>query len=120
MGYSQCISFLIHSADQRQRDLWCLVVDRCHGFDNRSQTALHVRCPATDQLIATLGGPQFRYTYANGDPVEYLIVLFKCTVSEETVSPTDFDETLALRWFACDEFLGLALPYPIELLFPHN
>ena len=85
----------------------------------RSPAKCGLRCTGSE-VIATLGGPQFRYTYANGDPVEYLIVLFKCTVSEETVSPTDFDETLALRWFACDEFLGLALPYPIELLFPHN
>ena len=126
------VAAVIHNADgrlllqQKHDGTWSLPAGAIEPGETPEQAIARevleetgLRCTGSE-VIATLGGPEFRYTYANGDPVEYLIVLFKCTVSEETVSPTDFDETLALRWFACDEFLGLALPYPIELLFPHN
>lgn len=75
-----------------------------------------MRC--TDcRIIATLGGREFRHTYANGDRAEYLIVLFRCTVSEEATAFTDHGETRSVRWFTRGDFPGLALPYDTDLLF---
>jgi len=69
-------------------------------------------------VLRVLGGPEYRHTYPNGDRVEYLIVLFRCEVSDEAEPPTDTEETRSLAWVARSEFPGLALPYDIDLLFP--
>lgn len=69
------------------------------------------------EILAVFGGHEFRYTYPNGDQVEYLVVLFKCTTSGEPGGFTD-SETARLKYTAFDEMSKLALPYPTELLFP--
>ncbi|MGY5779415.1 NUDIX domain-containing protein [Rhizobium sp. LEGMi135b] len=69
------------------------------------------------EILAVFGGQEFRYTYPNGDQVEYLVVLFKCTTSGEPGGFTD-TETASLKYTAFDEMPKLALPYPVELLFP--
>ncbi|ASW05828.1 NUDIX domain-containing protein [Rhizobium sp. 11515TR] len=69
------------------------------------------------EILAVFGGHEFRYTYPNGDQVEYLVVLFKCTTSGEPGGFTD-SETARLKYTAFDEMPKLALPYPTELLFP--
>jgi len=68
-------------------------------------------------ILAVFGGGEFRYTYPNGDQVEYLVVLFKCMTSGEPGGFTD-TETASLKYTAFDEMPKLALPYPTELLFP--
>lgn len=70
------------------------------------------------EVIAVLGGPDFRHVYANGDSVEYVIVLFHCRVAAEAGTPTDLAETRSLRYFSRSEFPGLALPYDLDLLYP--
>ncbi len=69
-------------------------------------------------VLRVLGGPEFRHTYANGDEVEYVIVLFRCRCPEGGSAPTDCGETRSLAWFTRENFPGLALPYDMELLFP--
>jgi ADP-ribose pyrophosphatase YjhB (NUDIX family) len=69
------------------------------------------------EILAVFGGSEFRYTYLNGDAVEYLVVLFKCVTSGEPGGFTDA-ETARLKYTAFDEMPQLALPYPLELLFP--
>jgi 8-oxo-dGTP pyrophosphatase MutT (NUDIX family) len=73
----------------------------------------------TSDILAVFGGSEFRYTYPNGDQVEYLVVLFKCTTSGEPGGFTD-TETLRLKFTAFHEMPNLALPYPMELLFPSS
>ncbi len=68
--------------------------------------------------IRTFGGPAFRHVYPNGDRVEYVIVLFRCGVTGDGAEIPDAAETRSLRWFPRESFPGLALPYPIELLYP--
>lgn len=70
-------------------------------------------------VLGVFGGERYRHTYGNGDRVEYLVVVFACSVigdppAEGTPAGHD-SETLELRWFAPEAMPRLALPYPPEL-----
>ncbi|TBF40447.1 NUDIX domain-containing protein [Rhizobium leguminosarum] len=67
-------------------------------------------------VLGVFGGRDFRYTYPNGDQVEYVVTLFKCRVAADRGAWTD-TETRALRYFAPDDMPALALPYPVSALF---
>lgn len=67
-------------------------------------------------ILDVFGGSDFRYTYPNGDEVEYVVILFRCRIEEHVGAPTD-SETRSLRYFGPDEMPALALPYPMEVLF---
>lgn len=69
------------------------------------------------EVLAVFGGRDFRYTYPNGDEVEYLVVLFQCQTQGEPGGFTD-SETASLKYTAYEEMPKLAQPYPMELLFP--
>lgn len=71
----------------------------------------------SSKILAVFGGKDFRYEYPKGDRVEYLVVLFECLTSGEPGSFTD-PETVGLKYTALNEMPKLALPYPMELLFP--
>ena len=68
-------------------------------------------------VLGVFGGADFRYTYRNGDQVEYLVVLFRCRTNGTPEGFTDA-ETVRLKYTAPDEMPGLALPYPMRFLFP--
>jgi 8-oxo-dGTP pyrophosphatase MutT (NUDIX family) len=79
----------------------------------REETGL--RCLSTT-LLTVLSGEAFRYTYPNGDRVEYMIAVYRCAAEGEP-APLDTAETKSLRYFSRAEFPGLALPYDLALLF---
>ncbi len=66
------------------------------------------------ELITVLGGRNFRFTYPNGDEVEYTVVVFKAQIGEKIQKPL-IDETVEVRFFAPQGMPELALPYPSEL-----
>jgi 8-oxo-dGTP pyrophosphatase MutT (NUDIX family) len=68
------------------------------------------------KILDVFGGPGFRHTYANGDVVEYTVVLYLCTVVERGAGQLD-PETKSLRYFAQSEMPPLALAYPLDTLF---
>lgn len=68
-------------------------------------------------IIAVLGGSSFRHTYANGDQVEYVIILFCCHVEFTGAPPSDTEETRSLHYFSLEEMPPLLLPYDLDLLF---
>lgn len=69
-------------------------------------------------LEAALGGEAFRYTYPNGDRVEYQIFVYSGRIdSGEVVGATDEEEVAEVRFFVRSEAPPLALPYPAELLW---
>ena len=74
-----------------------------------------LRCTRCN-VISTLGGQAFRHTYANGDQVEYVLVLFRCHAVPCT-DIADKEETSSLRYFRREEMPPLALPYDLDLLF---
>lgn len=74
-----------------------------------------LRC--TDcEVVSTLGGHAFRHTYANGDQVEYVLVLFRCHAVPCT-DIADEEETRSLRYFRREEMPPLGLPYDLDQLF---
>jgi 8-oxo-dGTP pyrophosphatase MutT (NUDIX family) len=77
------------------------------------------RCESFE-VLTVCGGPEFRFTYAHGDAVEYVIALYRCIVSSESGSFSDVTETRSIRFFSRDEFPGLALPYDLHLLYPSS
>ena len=60
------------------------------------------------------GGEEFRYTYANGDKVEYIVVVFECEISGGELKSID-GESLKLKYFPLSEKPLLALPYPDKI-----
>jgi 8-oxo-dGTP pyrophosphatase MutT (NUDIX family) len=69
------------------------------------------------EIIGVYGGSNFRYTYPNGDEVEYTAVLYLCVPIGTSSEPLD-PETQSLRYFGKDEMPKLALPYPSSAFFP--
>jgi 8-oxo-dGTP pyrophosphatase MutT (NUDIX family) len=68
------------------------------------------------RILGVFGGSEFRHTYPNGDAVEYLAVLYRCSVKGRGSAPID-PETVSLRYFGVADMPRLALPYPEEILF---
>lgn len=60
------------------------------------------------QLVAALGGPQFRLTYPNGDQTAYVSVVYEARVIAGRPQP-DADETIDVAWVAPAELPGLPL-----------
>ncbi|QFY43263.1 NUDIX domain-containing protein [Candidatus Methylospira mobilis] len=67
-------------------------------------------------IIDVFGGREFRYTYPNGDRIEYAVTLFHCEITSGD-SPFIDTETKSIRYFSENEMPALALPYPIAALF---
>jgi len=67
-------------------------------------------------ILGVFGGMDFRYTYPNGDRVEYVVTLFLCETTGRSSAPLD-SETNSIRYFSEAEMPLLALPYPKNALF---
>ena len=57
-------------------------------------------------ILAVLGGPEHRVTYANGDQVAYVATVFDAVVTAGEPTP-DGAETSAAEWFTLRELAGL-------------
>ncbi len=68
------------------------------------------------EMIEVLGGPSWRHTYPNLDRVEYVIILFRCTVKPSRPF-SDRSETKRIAYFSREEMPPLALPYDMDVLF---
>ena len=78
----------------------------------REQTGLQVR---PQRVVGVFGGSDgFRFTYSNGDQVEYLCVLFECGVMGGEPGGSD-DETVELHFFPVDQMPQLTVGYPSEI-----
>ncbi|MEM9159158.1 MAG: NUDIX domain-containing protein [Verrucomicrobiota bacterium] len=77
------------------------------------ETGLKANCMSLEE---SYGGADYRYRYPNGDWVEYSVFVFRCADCEVRGEATD-DEAVELRWFAREDFPGLELPFPLEVLF---
>jgi 8-oxo-dGTP pyrophosphatase MutT (NUDIX family) len=67
------------------------------------------------RIAGVFGGADgFRYTYSNGDAVEYTVVLFECETVGGELGKGD-NETLELRYFSPEEMPTLPINYPREL-----
>lgn len=68
------------------------------------------------RLLGVFGGGEFRHVYPNGDRVEYLVMLFACTVIDDEMEMDG--EVSEWRWFSSADRPSLSLPYPPVLLEP--
>lgn len=68
------------------------------------------------KILGVFGGRDFRYSYPNGDQVEYTVILYLCAIKHDTAEITD-SETKSVKYFPKIEMPRLALPYPIAVLF---
>lgn len=68
------------------------------------------------QILGVFGGPEYRYTYPNGDMVEYTIIVYRCEIAGRATKSRDA-ETSSLRYFGPGQMPPLALPYSDEVLF---
>lgn len=53
-------------------------------------------------ILGVFGGKPFRYTYPNGDRVEYVVTVFRCHIVGEATGSID-RETRSIRYFGRDE-----------------
>lgn len=60
------------------------------------------------RLLAAVGGPRHRHTYANGDEIGFVISLYEAELLGGELRP-DQDETLAVEWFVPEELDGLEM-----------
>ena len=79
----------------------------------REETGLVV---GSADLVGVFGGSDYRYVYANGDAVEYTVVLFRCSAEPGPEGILD-SETVSLQYFTSETMPKLALPYPMSALF---
>ncbi len=77
------------------------------------ETGLHVR---PHQLLGVFGGETFRFTYHDGNQVEYLVFMFECVVESGSLEAVD-GESAMLEYFPVSLMPKLALPYPKEIFY---
>jgi 8-oxo-dGTP pyrophosphatase MutT (NUDIX family) len=77
-----------------------------------------VECETLD-LVAAVGGSDFRNTYPNGDVVEYSIFVFRGLASADLIpEPKDTGEVATARFFDRRTAPTLVWPYPEVVLWP--
>lgn len=74
---------------------------------------------SVEKILGVFGGKDFRYTYPNGDEVEYVVTLFRCQIIGSQAKIIDA-ETKSIRYFSEADMPRLALPYPNTMLFERN
>ncbi|KUO96362.1 NUDIX domain-containing protein [Ferroacidibacillus organovorans] len=62
-------------------------------------------------LVGAFGGQAFRFKYADGNQVEYVVFVFDCKVDSGELDAID-GESFELRYFSVEQMPPLALPYP--------
>lgn len=62
-------------------------------------------------IIGVFGGAEFRHIYANGDQVEYQVILYDCKIVSGILYAVD-GESEKLQYFNEEVIPKLALPYP--------
>jgi len=70
---------------------------------------------AVGRLRTALGGPDCRTTYANGDELSYVALVYDATVTGGAAVP-DKEETTAVAWMAVSELLALPQERFLSLL----
>lgn len=66
------------------------------------------------RILGVFGGEKFKYTYSNGHQVEYLVIVFECSIVKGSLRSVD-GEVEELKYFKKDEIPELTTPYPQEI-----
>lgn len=107
---------------QKSGESWSLPAGMIEPGESPEEALVREVCEETGlqvvpiELLGVFGGRHFRYTYPNGDKVEYTVALFQCE-SRGFADVVRDDETVSLRYFDRESMPALALPYPLALLY---
>lgn len=71
------------------------------------------------KLLGVFGGEEFRWVYPDGNQVEYINIVFECSVVSGTLHPVD-GEIGNYRYFDASTLPALQFPYPEELFYPDS
>ena len=80
------------------------------------ETGLRVKVKT---LLGVFGGKDFRYTYPDSNQVEYIIIMFECTIIGGYLKAIE-GESADIQFFHMDNIPKLALPYPKEIFYPSD
>lgn len=64
-----------------------------------------------ERIIGVYGGETYRFTYANGHQVEYITIVFECTIREGELQREN-EEMKQLQFFPEDRIPPIAMNYP--------
>ncbi|MBD8501154.1 NUDIX domain-containing protein [Paenibacillus arenosi] len=67
-----------------------------------------------NQIIGVFGGEKYQYQYSNGHQVEYLVIVFGCSIIGGKLEAKD-GEAEELCFFSEDEIPDIVIPYPKEI-----
>ena len=81
------------------------------GREVLEETGLHAR---VERLIGLYTGPDFEWTYPNGDQAQIVTAFFECDVVGGTLTP-DYTEFVDLRYFA-ENALPSLMPRCVRML----
>jgi len=68
------------------------------------------------KMLGVFGGHDFRFTYPDGNQVEYIIIMFACIIDGGNLEAID-GESAELQFFNVDSMPQLAMPYPKEVFY---
>lgn len=80
------------------------------------ETGLMVN-PST--IAGVFGGDKYKFKYSNDHEVEYLVVVFECTIVKGSLRGLD-GEAQELKFFGEHDIPELAIPYPREIFSKLN
>ena len=98
-------------------DVWGLPAGACDLGESPQEAVVREVFEETNlsvepvSIAGVFGGKDFRYQYANGDEVEYFIVVFECEITGGELFARD-GEVSDFQYFAPEEMPELAIPYP--------
>jgi len=105
----------------KAEDVWSLPAGAIEPGETPAQAVVREVWEETGLIVRPLyiagvfsGENGFRFTYANGDAVEYTVILFECEKIGGELIGRD-KETLKLEYFTPDEMPRLPIKYPRRL-----
>ncbi len=66
------------------------------------------------KLLGVFGGKDFRFTYPDGNKVEYIVLFFECSIKGGVLHPID-GESAELRFFDASAMPKFTMPYPEDI-----
>jgi len=105
----------------KAEDVWSLPAGAIEPGETPAQAVIREVWEETGLIVRPVsiagvfsGANGFRFTYSNGDAVEYTVILFECEKIGGELGGRD-EETLRLKYFTPDEMPQLPIKYPRRL-----
>lgn len=103
---------------------WGLIAGAIELGETPAQAMVREALEETDlvvepvRIIGVYGGEDQRFVYANGHQVEYIAIIFECTIKSGQLTP-DNEEMKELQFFPAHQLPPMANQYP-DYIFSSN